>query len=157
MIFSNTTPFIALSSIQQLDLLPQLFGQIHVVGEVVDECKVGGNIYVPDLQQFAWIKIVQSLPVVHNTILLNLDKGEKHTIDMAKQLGAPKVLIDEKIGRAIAEYMGLQVMGTLGVLLKAKKQGLIPSFRNCTQEMLDHGIRYDLKLIDQLAQTVGEV
>lgn len=157
MIFSNTTPFIALASVQKLDLLPQLFGEIYVVQEVIDECKVGGRIYVPDLTTLAWIKPVQSLPVVHNTILLNLDKGEKHTLDMAKQLGALKVLMDEKIGRMLAEYMGLQVMGTLGVLLQAKKRGLIPSFRACTQAMMDQGIRYEQSLIDKLAQISGEV
>lgn len=41
-VFSNTTPIIALSSIQQLDLLPKLFGHIHLVNEVVDECEAGG-------------------------------------------------------------------------------------------------------------------
>jgi uncharacterized protein len=37
--FFNTTPIIALSSIQRLDLLPDLFGHIHLVNEVVDECE----------------------------------------------------------------------------------------------------------------------
>lgn len=37
-VFSNTTPIIALSSIQNLHLLPQLFGQIHLVNEVLEEC-----------------------------------------------------------------------------------------------------------------------
>ena len=39
-VFSNTTPFIALSSINKLELLPKLFGQIHVVTEVIEECSV---------------------------------------------------------------------------------------------------------------------
>ena len=37
-VFSNTTPFIALSSIQQLSLLPKLFAEVHVVYEVAEEC-----------------------------------------------------------------------------------------------------------------------
>ena len=49
-VFSNTTPFIALSSISKLELLPKLFGQIHVVTEVIEECAVGGIIPVPDLR-----------------------------------------------------------------------------------------------------------
>ena len=48
-VFSNTTPIIALSSIQRFDLLPELFGHIHLVNEVVDECEVGGVITVPSL------------------------------------------------------------------------------------------------------------
>ncbi len=48
-VFSNTTPLIALSSIAQLDLLPTLFRKIWVVDTVVDECAAGGAIIVPDL------------------------------------------------------------------------------------------------------------
>jgi len=48
-IFSNTTPLIALSAIQQLDLLPILFNEIYVVDTVVNECARGGKIVVPDL------------------------------------------------------------------------------------------------------------
>jgi predicted nucleic acid-binding protein len=50
-VLSNTTPIIALSSIQQLDLLPSLFGHIHLVSEVVDESEAGGTIAVPFLRQ----------------------------------------------------------------------------------------------------------
>ena len=48
-VFSNTTPIIALSSIRSLHLLPDLFGEIHLVHEVIDECSVGEPIAVPDL------------------------------------------------------------------------------------------------------------
>lgn len=51
MIFSNTTPIIALSRINQLNLLPTLFNEIYVVEEVVKECAEGGKIIVPDLTQ----------------------------------------------------------------------------------------------------------
>lgn len=156
MVFSNTTPFIALSAIQRLDLMPALLGDIHVVHEVIAECNVGGRIAVPNLHQLAWIKPVESLPMVFNTVLLHLDAGEKHTINTAKQLGARLVIIDEKMGRNLAEYVGLQVMGSLGILLNAKKRGLIPSFRQCVNEMLEQGIRYEMALVNRLAQTVGE-
>jgi predicted nucleic acid-binding protein len=43
-VFSNTTPIIALSSIQRLVLLPRLFEQVHLVSEVIDECEAGGPI-----------------------------------------------------------------------------------------------------------------
>jgi len=49
-VFSNTTPFIALSSVGQLDLLPQLFGTVHAVEAVAAECAAGGPILVPPLR-----------------------------------------------------------------------------------------------------------
>lgn len=110
-VFSNTTPFIALSSINQLNLLPQLFGTIHVVYEVVEECRAGSFITVPDLESLPWVQLVESqLDINYKTVLLELDKGEKHTLNMALKLKADKVIIDEKIGRNIAEYLGLSVV-----------------------------------------------
>ncbi len=53
MIFSNTTRFIALSAIGRLDLLPALFGRIHVVEPVVRECAAGGMISVPALESLS--------------------------------------------------------------------------------------------------------
>jgi uncharacterized protein len=85
-VFCNTTPFIALSAIDQLSLLPQLFSQVCVVSEVADECSEGGLIHVPPLHTLPWVKLIKSNPLSNRMILLELDKGEKHTIDMAWQL-----------------------------------------------------------------------
>jgi predicted nucleic acid-binding protein len=155
-IFCNTTPFIALASINRLDLMPRCFGNVHVVTEVMDECAVGGRVNVPDLRLLDWVIPVVSQPVVHTTLLLELDKGEKHTIDMAKRSQADWVIIDEKIGRNLAEYLGLRVTGTLGILLKAKQQGWIDSFLETVSTMQQYGIRYHPDLVRKLAQSVGE-
>ncbi len=155
-VFSNTTPIIALSSIQCLHLLPELFGEIYLVDEVIEECSFGGSIPVPALPEISWIKQVHSTPINHASVLLELDKGEKHTLDMACKHQADWVIIDEKIGRNMAEYLGLRVTGTLGVLLKAKQQGLIPSFQDSVNAMQAQGIYFQTALINKLAQTVGE-
>ena len=115
---------------------------------------LGGRIFVPSLLEFDWIKPVQSTAISQTSILLELDKGEKHTLDMACKHKADWVIIDEKIGRNVAEYLGLHVTGTLGVLLKAKQQGLIPSFIECVYAMKAHGIYYYEGLIAKLAKTV---
>jgi len=155
-VFSNTTPLIALAGIGQLDLLQELFGRIHVVQEVVDECAAGGKIAVPSLKSFSWVDIVKSTPPMLPGLLLELDKGEKHTLDMAKKLDADWVIIDERIGRDLAEYIGLRVTGTLGVLLKAKHQGLIPSFADSVGGMQANGIYYNTSLLDKLTREAGE-
>jgi predicted nucleic acid-binding protein len=155
-VFSNTTPIIALSSINQLDLLPRSFGRVHVVTAVIDECRVGGRIAVPDPLTLDWVEVVEITEPVHPGVLLELDKGEKHTLDMACKLKADWVLMDEKIGRNMAEYLGLRVIGTLGVLLSAKRKGWIPSFLDCVTEMREQGIYYHPGPIKKLAAGVGE-
>ncbi len=156
MIFSNTTPIIALSSINQLNLLQALFSEIYVVEEVIEECAEGGRIIVPDLTQLSWINIVKSIDTLQNHFLMELDKGEKHTLNMAISKNADYVIIDEKIARNIAEYLGISVTGTLGVLLKAKQQGKIVSFSKCAKAMQKQGIYYNTSLLEKLALQVDE-
>jgi predicted nucleic acid-binding protein len=155
-VFTNTTPIIALSSIQRLDLLPALFGQIHIVNEVLEECEAGGNIRLPELRNFDWLTIVTSTAINSTSLLLALDKGEKHTLDMAQKYHADWVLIDEKFGRNMAEYLGLRVTGTLGILLKAKQQGMITSFKESITSMQNQGIYYHPNLIKKLLTQIGE-
>lgn len=155
-VFSNTTPFIALASIDRLDLLPKLFGKIHVVDEVIVECAVGGLIAVAPLRSLEWVIPVHCPTQAAPHPLLELDKGEKATLLAALADHADLVLMDEKIGRNMAEYLGLKVSGTLGVLLMARKAGLIASFRDAAKLMRAQGVFYNLALIERLAETVGE-
>jgi predicted nucleic acid-binding protein len=155
-VISNTTPFIALASIQRLDLLPASFGQLHVVDEVIDECSAGGVIAVPPLRSLPWIVPVSAPSGALPGLLLELDKGEKATLQAALALQMDVVLMNEKIGRNMAEYLGLKVSGTLGVLLKARKQGLLPSFRQAAEAMRAQHIFFNPALIERLAATIGE-
>ncbi len=155
-VYSNTTPFIALASIDRLDLLPGLFGTIYVADAVIAECAAGGSIVVPDLRDFEWIVPVADEQDVAMPVLFDLDQGEKQTLLLAKKNVSDKVIIDERIGRQVAEYLGLNITGTLGVLIKAKSLGLIPSFTDAAMDMQQHGIRYNKRLIARLADYIQE-
>ncbi len=67
---------------------------------------------------------------------------------MAKEMKADRVIIDE--------YLGLEVTGTLGILLKANQNGWIESFTESAKAMSDQGIRYNQSLIEKLAKVIGE-
>ena len=156
MIFSNTTPFIALSAIGRLDLLPALFERIHVVQSVVHECAAGGAIKVPALESLPWVTVQPVTSGDPEPMLTQLDEGEKWTLHAAHQVGAELLLIDERIGRNLAERMGLKVTGTLGILLKARQQGLITSFAGTAQAMRTQGMFFHPRLIARLAESIGE-
>lgn len=66
------------------------------------------------------------------------------------------VIIDERLARSIAEYLGLKVTGTLGVLVKAKALGLISSFQEAALAMRQQGLYYSEGLITRLAQALRE-
>lgn len=156
-VYSNTTPFIALASVDQLDLLPKLFGKIYVADAVINECAEGERILVPNLKALEWIIPVADDEASALPVLFELDRGEKQTIILALKHSANAVIIDERIGRRVAEYLGLNVTGTLGVLAKAKSLGLIPSFYQTAMDMRQQGIHYNTALITRLAQHLGEV
>ncbi len=156
-VFSNTTPFIALASIDQLQLLPQLFGSVYVAQSVIEECAEGGRILVPNLQGLSWVISMADESSSNLPVLFDLDRGEKQTLLLASKHPGSTVIIDERLGRNVAEYMGLQVTGTLGVLAKAKTMGFIPSFYAAAQGMREEGIHYSMGLIDRLAQHLGEI
>jgi len=75
---------------------------------------------------------------------------------MARKRQADWIVMDEKIGRNMAEYLGLRVTGSPGVLLKAKQQGFIPSFLESVTAMQAQGIYYQPSLVRKLAMGIGE-
>jgi uncharacterized protein len=71
-------------------------------------------------------------------LLYELDKGEAEVIILAKEQNIKKVLIDEKIARQQAKILGLEVIGTLGLLLKAKNKGLLSFIKPLIKKILDN-------------------
>jgi predicted nucleic acid-binding protein len=121
-IVSNTTPLFAFAALGRFDLLEKVHGRIVVVETVVQECEVGGAIIVPDLRSFPWLQVIPA-PNRADERFYMLDAGERDTLSVALEMGASRVLIDERLGRNLAEYYGLPVVGSLGTLLKAQQLG----------------------------------
>jgi predicted nucleic acid-binding protein len=116
----NATPLIALSLVGHLELLNRLFQQVYVPASVYEEV-VGQRDARPGsaiIKQSRWLKIRmphQSSPIP--VALMGLDIGEQDVILLGQEIGADWLLIDERLGRNIAQNMGFQVKGTLGILL----------------------------------------
>ena len=125
-VVADTSPINYLLLINQIDLLPRLFQQIIIPDVVRDEMLDPDA--PPVLQQWitnppSWLT-VQTVPVI-DTTLNTLDPGEQAAITLAQTLPADLLIIDERLGRRIAEERGLAIIGTLGILDDAATQGLI--------------------------------
>jgi len=155
-VISNTTPFIALCSVDLLHLLPSIFGSIMVASSVQEECSEGGKIFVPDLATLHWVTVQTVQTNKQLPSLFELDRGERDTLLLAAQQADPLVLMDEKLGRNLAEYLGFRVVGTLGVLAKARTMGLVPSFAHAALSMREQGIFFSEALIQRIAASLGE-
>ena len=162
-VVANATPLIALSMIQRLDLLRQLFDQVIVPEAVYQEVviKGAGRPGADALAQADWIQMrsPQAVPTLE-PLLLGLDVGEIQVLLLAWEIKPDWVLIDERVGRRVARAMGLPVKGTLGILLAAVLAELLSPKEalDAVQQLVEGGIRISPRwqawLREELSQLV---
>jgi predicted nucleic acid-binding protein len=85
-----------------------------------------------------------------------LDAGEAAVIQLALELGVADVCIDEWRGRRAAAAAGLQVTGTLGLLGRAKRVGLIPEVLPWVEKLTASGVHYHPGLLRDFLSALGE-
>jgi uncharacterized protein len=151
---TNTTPLITLAGVGLLDLLPHLYGQIWAPRIVLEEYKAKAPPTESDLAQTVWLTVVDDVTI--DPTLPLLDVGEAAALSLAQTIGARLILLDERKARRIATRIGLQVAGTLAVLLRAKQQGLITAIRPYIMQMQSQGRRFHPNLVARLLEDASE-
>lgn len=157
-IVCNSGPLIALAGIHCLELLRDIYKTVTVPEAVYQEVTCSSGLAgAQSIMACSWIHrtVVKTLP---DRFLTNeLGKGEAEVIALALKRQAHKVLIDERKARRIAElYYGLNVTGTGGILLRAKRTGLIDSVRLLMQRMRNNGYYLSDRLMERIAKEAGE-
>jgi uncharacterized protein len=155
-VVSNTTPLIKLVGVGLLDLLPTLYHEIHVPEAVFTEYRAGRAQHPgsPDLATLSWIIVHTVAP--DPAVPTSLDLGEAQTIALARALSARRILLDERRGRAVAERLGLPVIGTMTVLIEAKRQGHISLVAPIIDQMIAQGRRISPQLRAEVLRRAGE-
>ena len=151
-VVSDTSPLTALFTVGAADILPQLFGEV-VIPEAVRDELLRGHADLP-----VWLRV----EAVKNSaearrLAQSVDAGEAEAIELAKELHADRLLMDERKGRRLAAQEGVPVIGLLGVVLLAKRNQLIPSARALLHKLdRDAGMYLTDELREQALQSVGE-
>jgi len=118
---SNASVLIALERIRRQKLLPKLFGKVLITPKVQKE--VFGERRIP-----RWVIVKQvcqdAVEEVARQTGLKPEKGETEAIALAYRLQTV-LLIDDRKGRKAAQKLGVPIMGTLRLLLEAKRKGII--------------------------------
>ncbi|MFZ5919790.1 MAG: DUF3368 domain-containing protein [Chloroflexota bacterium] len=137
-VVSDATPLIALVKIGQLDLLQQLFGGILIPKMVYDEVvtNAAGRPGSTEIHQAKWISVRSPEDQDRVAYLRSdLDAGEAEALVLAVELDADWILLDETKARLAAEFLGLHFIGTIGVLLLAKRMGKLAVIRPLLEEL----------------------
>ena len=143
----DSTCFIALERIDRLELIPRLFQKVHAPPAVVDEIA-----HSPD-----WL-LVQGVsnPSLVKALRTQLDEGESAVIALAAELENPVVVLDDKKARRVARQMGLRVVGTVGLLLRAKREHVVPEVKSLLESLERGGFRLSKELHREALRLAGE-
>ncbi|MGQ9873225.1 DUF3368 domain-containing protein [Leptodesmis sp.] len=159
-VVSNTSPIFYLSTIGHLDLLRQLYDEIVIPTTVFNEITnvVNTDASARVVPTLSWIKTRSATDQDFvNTLRAALDPGEAEAIALALELNADRLLIDERLGRAAAMRVGLQVTGVLGILIAAKRNNLIQEVKPLLDALIEQvGFWIDARLYAEVLQAVGE-
>jgi len=156
-IICNTSPLIALAILNRIDLLDTLYGEWFVPAHAAHESTV-------DLKPFS--KLLAEKLIGHvvdlgddrvvEALCIPLDRGEAEVIALAEAKECGTVLIDDRKGRRIAALRGLSVIGSVGVLLQARRRGLIIEVRPLLDMLIANEIRIAPSLYTKALELAGE-
>ena len=122
----NASPLILLSKTDRLYLLNKLFDKVFIPSAVLQEIKAIDEAEMEvKLSEISFEQIEVSNRIAIRGLLGRLHLGEVEVMVGALEKGVSTVVLDESSARNKAKQLGLEVTGTLGILLKAQKQGLI--------------------------------
>lgn len=154
----NTSPWIALSICGQIPLLEKLYTNICIPLHVKEEIMAGGrnSFGVYELETCEWVRIEKVNDIEKVKLLYDLEQGEAEVIILAKEKGIQHVLIDEKVARLQAKVLGLNVIGTLGILLMAKKNGLLNAIKPAIAKIQENGIWIRDEIVIGILKNAGE-
>jgi len=147
-VLSDTSCLILFKKIGQIELLHQIYEELTITPEIRDEYKTN----LPD-----WVNIK---PVINHQKITEYAKiadfGEASLIALAQEVSAPLLLIDDKRGRKLAELLHIEMTGTLGTLLKAKRKGIIKSVKPLLYDLKEINFRISVNLEHYILKKAGE-
>ncbi len=155
-VISNTTPLLYLHEIGMLELLRDIYGHVHTTRQVVEELSAGG-VDAPDMDDIPWIKIRETPIPPALKLVPDLGAGEASVIALALERGERALLLlDDRLARRLALLLGVRCVGTAGILMKGKEQGLIEAVRPLLERLIKAGFYLRQQHLDDICALAGE-
>lgn len=154
----NASPLIVLFKSQQAELLPQLFTEILVPAAVWNEITAAGqnDVASRQLPSTPWVQRVEIASVAPEVAAWDLGKGESAVLSLSLTTPDYAAIVDDRAARRCAQTLGIITLGTGGILILAKRRGLIRSISPGIQALRDAGLWLSDNLVNLLKQQAGE-
>ncbi len=161
LIVSDTTPIISLMKVNRLDLLETMFRTVMIPKAVYDEltCHPRYTDEAAIVKQSSFLKVgtvknIQSVAKLRQVD--KLDAGESEAIVLSSEQTANMLLMDEHHGRQVAKRLGINITGTVGILLQAYDEGLLSGadVLECLERMRKTNIRISKTLLELVEKHV---
>lgn len=157
-IICNASPLQYLHQIGRLGLLPHLVSWIvvpaAVAGELAEGRRLGMDLPIPESLPWVEIRKPRSGDVLQ--LATGLGSGEMAVLALALESGDAVVILDDTLARRHAEVLSLRLTGTLGVLLDAKRAGLIPDVTTLIDDLQVLGFRLSKQTREVVLRLAGE-
>ncbi len=158
-VVSNSSPIIHLSKIGKLHLLQEFFDKISIPNAVYEECVIHGKEHeeVELIRKADWLKVHSvSDQKLLRLLESELDKGESEAIVLSLERKSDLLLLDDADARQKARIYNLKITGTVGILLRAKKENKIESFKQVLEHLVTTGFHIKTNLINRFLTEADE-
>lgn len=156
-VVSNSTILIGLAKINKLELLNKLFSKVYIPDAVFSELTQTKKIGASDIKNASYLERKSPKDVKEVALLLgNLDRGEAEVLALSKELNADLVLVDEEKARKVVVIAGFEVMGLMGVLLMAKRYGLLKDIKPLIEELKKKKFRISEDIVAEILKSARE-
>ncbi len=154
----NASPLILLGKIGRVSLLGALADELVVPEAVAREigAKREGERILAEIASLPGARLGPEVPISPDLTAWNLGRGESQVLALAATLSSSRAVLDDLEARRCAQSLGLPLIGTLGVVLRAKRRGLLKSARPVIEHLRSVGLYASDQLIEQALAHLGE-
>ena len=153
----NASPLIYLGRTDSLHLIESSARKVCVPDVVVGEIRAGQNEPAAQaIDRCAWLEVVSVDTIPPHIVAWNLGAGEAAVLAWALTNAGTRAVIDDREGRRCAAQLGIKVVGTIGLVLAAKRQGLVPAARPAIEALIASGLYLSEEIVDRALALVGE-
>jgi len=154
----NTSPLYYLHKLECLECLAGLYGSVTVPEAVAAELEEGKKAGegVPCLSDYPWIHLRKVMIPAFIKMVPDLGRGEAEVLALGAEEEDTLIVVDDGLARRIAKLQGFTITGTAGVLLKAKKQGLVKEIRPMLVKLKESGFYLKEEIVSEILKIAGE-